>query len=347
MCAPRRRVCCRRATTSAAARHVQPHGYPRARASRAASSASQKTIAESPGSSPRPARKRFARATSCSLIASTPISSITARAGAVADPHEPRRRGIETPGARGEPEGRAEERLERILARVPPCRLGRDVREELGTDRHERGPARRHHPLVGVSYDHVEAARLERQPADRLRRIHDRQHVVIGRSRGDRVEVRDLARGHLHRAEGDDVDVSVDLSSEFGGGHESDRDSAALLHEERKEQRCELDVGRQHARAVRDREAATTPTMLDTFGPIATDSTGTPTSRAYDARASSPGIPQCSQLVRPPRQSARAASSASDAGRGGSPYDAVLRYVPAGSQSACASSIASVLTRGV
>ena len=42
------------------------------------------TIAESPGSRPRPARKRLARATSCSWIASTPICSITASVGAVA-----------------------------------------------------------------------------------------------------------------------------------------------------------------------------------------------------------------------------------------------------------------------
>ena len=84
-------------------------------------------------------------------------------------------------------------------------------------------------------------------------------------------------------------------------------------------------------------EAATSPTSVETFGPIATLSTGTPTSRAKDARASSPGIPQCSQLVRPPCQSSSALWSASHAGRGGRPYDAVLRYVAAGLHNSCAS----------
>ena len=72
-------------------------------------------------------------------------------------------------------------------------------------------------------------------------------------------------------------------------------------------------------------EAATSPTNVETFGPIATVSTGTPTSRANDARASSPGTPQCSQLVLPPCQSSSACESASQAGVGGRPYEAVLR----------------------
>ena len=99
-CAPRRRLCCRRATTSAAARHGRPRGC-RARSSfSAAPSTSQKTIAESLGSSPSPARKRFARATSWSLIASTPICLDHGERRRGRDPHEPGRRRVEPPGAR-------------------------------------------------------------------------------------------------------------------------------------------------------------------------------------------------------------------------------------------------------
>ena len=94
-------------------------------------------------------------------------------------------------------------------------------------------------------------------------------------------------------------------------------------------------------------DAATSPTNVETFEPIATVSTGEPTSRANDARASSPGMPQCSQLVLPPRQSSSAACSAFQAGSGGSPYDAVFRYVPAGDHKARASTIESGSTEGV
>ena len=72
-------------------------------------------------------------------------------------------------------------------------------------------------------------------------------------------------------------------------------------------------------------DAATRPTNDETFEPIATASAGTPTMRANDARASSPGTPQCSQLVRPPRQSVSASWRASHAVRGGRPYEAVFR----------------------
>ncbi len=78
-------------------------------------------------------------------------------------------------------------------------------------------------------------------------------------------------------------------------------------------------------RAPSGTAAATNPRSVDTFAAIATVSTGTPAIRANDARASSPGIPHCSQLVRPPRQSSSAACSASQAGVAGSPYDAVFR----------------------
>ena len=72
-------------------------------------------------------------------------------------------------------------------------------------------------------------------------------------------------------------------------------------------------------RAPSGSAAATRPAMVDALAPIATHSSGTPHMRANDARASSVDSPQCSQLVRPPRQSASAAWSASQAGRGGRP----------------------------
>ena len=59
--------------------------------------------------------------------------------------------------------------------------------------------------------------------------------------------------------------------------------------------------------------------MVDAFAPIATHSTGTEHMRANAARAPSAESPQCSQLVRPARQSASAAWRTSQAGRGGSP----------------------------
>ena len=75
----------------------------------------------------------------------------------------------------------------------------------------------------------------------------------------------------------------------------------------------------------------------ETVEPIVIVSVGTPTRRAKEARASSPGMPQCSQLVRPPRQSSRAPSSASRLCRGGRPYEAVFRYVETGAHRDCAS----------
>jgi hypothetical protein len=66
-------------------------------------------------------------------------------------------------------------------------------------------------------------------------------------------------------------------------------------------------------------DAATSPMSSDTVAPIATVSGATPTSRANAARAPSALSPQCSQLVRPPRQSSSAACIASHAASGGSP----------------------------
>ncbi len=72
-------------------------------------------------------------------------------------------------------------------------------------------------------------------------------------------------------------------------------------------------------------EEATSPTSPETVAPTATVDGSTPISRANDPRAASVALPQCSQLVRPVRQSSSAAWSASQAGRGGSPKLAVLR----------------------
>ena len=66
-------------------------------------------------------------------------------------------------------------------------------------------------------------------------------------------------------------------------------------------------------------DAATTPISCETLAETATSRGLTPTRRANEAREPSVASPQCSQLVRPARQSASAAWSASNAGRGGSP----------------------------
>ena len=66
-------------------------------------------------------------------------------------------------------------------------------------------------------------------------------------------------------------------------------------------------------------EAATRPTSSETVAPVATVSGATPTSAANAARAPSVESPQCSQLVRPPRQSSSAPCSASHAQSGGRP----------------------------
>ena len=60
-------------------------------------------------------------------------------------------------------------------------------------------------------------------------------------------------------------------------------------------------------RAPSGSDAATSPTMLDVFAPIAIQSVGTPTSRAKEARAASVESPPPAPLVRPPRQAASTA----------------------------------------
>ena len=76
--------------------------------------------------------------------------------------------------------------------------------------------------------DDVEPARVEWQPADRLRRVDDGHRAVLGGGGRDRVEVGDLAGRHLHGAERDDVDVRPDLACELGRRDEADRDASTL-----------------------------------------------------------------------------------------------------------------------
>ena len=217
-----------------------------------------------------------------------------------------------------------------------PADCGTTVVQALGRDRHERRAARRHQPLVRMRGDHVEAA-ARRAAASRLPASRRRPSSRRARGRGcDGVEIGDLARRHLHGAERDHVHVRPDLARQLGGGTSRVVTPRCSCTRNGKSS----DVNSTSGASTREPsgiEAATSPTSVDTFGPMATLSTGTPTSRAKDARASSPGIPQCSQLVRPPCQSSSALWSASHAGRGGRPYDAVLRYVAAGLHSSCAS----------
>ena len=59
--------------------------------------------------------------------------------GRGADPREPGRRDVETPGAGGEPQRRAEVRLVHVLAREPAGGVGDDRVEPVGAHRHKGG----------------------------------------------------------------------------------------------------------------------------------------------------------------------------------------------------------------
>ena len=67
------------------------------------------------------------------------------------------------------------------------------------------------------------------------------------------LEFGDLPRRHLDGTEGDDIDVLPDLGNELGGRNQPNRDPAVFLHEEREEERSELDVGRAHSCTVGNR----------------------------------------------------------------------------------------------
>ena len=73
-----------------------------------------------------------------------------------------------------------------------------------------------------MSRHDVEAARVEREPADRLCRVDDRHHAVLGGRGRDRVEVGDLAGRHLHGAERDHVHVRTDLAGQLARRDEAD-----------------------------------------------------------------------------------------------------------------------------
>src|SRR5215216_4151117 len=75
----------------------------------------------------------------------------------------------------------------------------------------------------------------------------------------------------------------------------------------------------------------------ETVLPVKTSPVSTPTSLANEARARWVASSQGSQEVAPTCQSASATWTASHAGRGGSPYDAVFSQPGVGSQSFCAS----------
>ena len=149
--------------------------------------------------------------------------------------------------------GGAEERRKRILGRVPAGCVRHDRLEALGPDGHERRSARGEHPLVGVGRDDVERRRVEREPANGLRRVHHGHHVVRASGGCDLGEVGDLARCHLHGAERDDVDVRPDFADELGRRDEPDAHAAVLLSHEREEDGREVDVRSEDAGAVGDR----------------------------------------------------------------------------------------------
>jgi hypothetical protein len=81
----------------------------------------------------------------------------------------------------------------------------------------------------------------------------------------------------------------------------------------------------QTTREPRGSDIATSPVNDDTWLPTATHDAGTPCIRAQIARDWPTAASQSCQLVRPWRHWSATAWSASNAGRGGSPYDAVLR----------------------
>ena len=172
--------------------------------------------------------------------------------GQGADPREPGGGGVEPARVVGEPQRRADVGLVDVLAREPPRLRRHDRVESLGGDGHPRRPARREQPLVAGGDEEVEAVGLERQPARGLRRVDHREHVV-GLGRGeDRVEVGDLARGHLHGAEGDGVGVRSRSTSASCAGRDRG-DLEPRLGEEREEGGGELDLRHHDAAAGRQR----------------------------------------------------------------------------------------------
>ena len=223
---------------------------PRRRSS--ASGSSAETIAELPGGRPRPSRKRLARRRLCSWIASIPISSSSSSVGAVAIQGNQaglrsKRRASLARRSGGAVVGRVG-----VLARVPAGRDRRELVVQLRPHAHEGGSARGAEPLVGAAGEHVDAARVDGKPAARLRRVHHQARVVGGGGLDHRVEVGELTGGRLDHAHRDDVGALVDRIGQPGHRHALDLD-AALLRQERPQERGELRLGRDHACAVRQR----------------------------------------------------------------------------------------------
>ena len=316
----RRRRCCTDATTPAADRRAAPRRCPPARAARHRRRVGPTRSRCSTAPSPRPARKRLARATSCSYTAAMPIRLSNSRAGLRADPREPRRRGVEPAGVGGQPQRRAEVAGVHVGAGVPARGVRDDVGLPLVGDRHPGRAARRGQPLVAGADDGAEARRVDRQPAAGLRRVEQRPRAVVLGGGDDRVEVGDLAGAHLHGAERDDVGARRrSRSASRAGGTVLTVTPRRSLDEKAKQRRGELDVGRDDAwprRAARRRSARRRPRRSRRPPPARAP---TPTICAHAARAPSVLSPQCSQLVRPPRQSASAACIASKPSRGGRP----------------------------
>ncbi|MGW6282684.1 hypothetical protein [Kribbella sp. NPDC055071] len=91
--------------------------------------------------------------------------------------------------------------------------------------------------------------------------------------------------------------------------------------------------------------AAIGATAADTVLPTNTSAADAPTSRANDSRARVVDSSHGSQLVAPTRQSESAACNASQAGRGGRPYEAVFNQPGSGSHSSAKSTLSPYVSR--
>ena len=235
----------------------------------AASGTSTNTIAESPGSSPRPARKRFASSRSCAWIALDADLLEQRERGCGADPAVPGGRGVEPAGIGCEPQRPAEVRRVHVLAGEPAGGGRDDLGEPLRRDRHVRGAARREQPLVARHDDDVEAVPVEREPAAGLGCVDERQRAVgLGR-RGDRGEVGHLAGRHLHGAERDDVGrASIAPASSAAGTVRTVTPRCAWTRNGKS-----VEVNSTSGASTRDpsgSDEATRPTSPETVAPTAT-----------------------------------------------------------------------------
>ena len=240
----------------AAARRARPRRSRPPRAARGRPATSAETIAESDGSSPRPGAEavREPDVVRVDRLDADRVDEL--QRGLRADPREPRRRAVEA--ARGRRRGAAAGRSTRRATSSPanqPAAAGTIALEALGPHGHERGAARRHQPLVGVADDDVEARRVERQPAaapaSRRRRViapcAAAAAAIASRSATSPVAI-------CTALNGDDVRARVDRVRRARRARTSRTvDAAVLLGHEREEHRGEVDVRREHPRAVGQR----------------------------------------------------------------------------------------------